>query len=45
MDEDDWAPRIQHRTAGIAAVKRRAEDSGLSRIEYRRMRTDRRSWS
>ena len=24
MDEDDWARRMGHRTAGIAAVKRRA---------------------
>ena len=33
MDEDDWARRMGHRTAGIAAVKRRAKDSGLSRFE------------
>ena len=33
MDTDDWARRMEHRTAGIAAVKRRAKDSGLSRFE------------
>jgi len=33
LDTDDWARRMEHRTAGIAAVKRRAKDSGLSRFE------------
>ena len=33
LDTDDWARRMEHCTAGIAAVKRRAEDSGLSRFE------------
>ena len=33
MEKDDWARRMEHCTAGIAAFKRRAEDSGLSRFE------------